>query len=198
MIPRTAAGCLGRVYSRLSAQRAGRQVQHHIGIQSDGLAQVLLPPSVGAALMAQEAPKNGPQFFELATPQGARTHVGVLDFTAVEGVAALPPHVARNLWGGSGHVPEGEARLTVIYRKLLKGALIIDHILSGILEHIPGLLACLAFKGLQGEQMPGNGQVSDCRHLHHQRLEMVHELHVFIFFVMGQSRPCRHICKIPA
>ena len=200
-IARSAAWCLGRVYSRLSAQRVGRQVRYHTGVQSDALAQVLLPPSAGAALMAQEAPKNGPQFFELATPQGARTHVGVLDFTAVEGVTALPPHVARNLWGGSGHVPEGEARLTVIYRKLLKGALIIDHIVSGILEQYSwvGCMSCFqrvarganAWKWSGECLSPSLSTLGNGTHELSPSLSTLgigtHELRVFVSFLMGYS-----------
>jgi hypothetical protein len=36
--------------------------------------KVLLPPSAQSALLAQEASKNGPMFFELTTPAGRRTH----------------------------------------------------------------------------------------------------------------------------
>jgi hypothetical protein len=59
--------------------------------------QVLLPPSAGAELMAQDAPKNGAQLFELRGASGARTHAGVLNFTAPEGCVAAPAHVMRNL-----------------------------------------------------------------------------------------------------
>jgi ubiquitin fusion degradation protein 1 len=37
--------------------------------------------------------------FEVATPQGASTHAGVLEFTAPEGVVLLPEKVANCLWG---------------------------------------------------------------------------------------------------
>ena len=62
--------------------------------------QVLLPPSAGAELMRQDAPKNGAQLFELRTASGHVTHAGVLDFTAAEGSIAVPPHVLRNLAQG--------------------------------------------------------------------------------------------------
>ena len=40
------------------------------------LSQVLLPPSVGAELMRQDAPKNGAQLFEIASSSG-QTHAGL-------------------------------------------------------------------------------------------------------------------------
>lgn len=61
---------------------------------------MLLPPSAGAELMRQDAPKNGAQLFELRTASGHATHAGVLDFTAAEGSIAVPPHVLRNLAQG--------------------------------------------------------------------------------------------------
>ena len=38
--------------------------------------QVLLPPSAGAELMRQDAPKNGAQLFELASASGRTMHAG--------------------------------------------------------------------------------------------------------------------------
>jgi ubiquitin fusion degradation protein 1 len=58
-----------------------------------------LPPSVGASLMSQDAPKNGAMLFEVAASNGGRTHAGVLEFTAPEGVVLLPEKVANCLWG---------------------------------------------------------------------------------------------------
>eukprot|EP00877_Chromochloris_zofingiensis_P011828 jgi/Chrzof1/689/Cz01g24350.t1 len=63
--------------------------------------KLVLPPSNGAQLMAQDAPKNGAMLFELAAPNGARTHAGVLEFTAPEGVVLLPKKVVNCLWGPS-------------------------------------------------------------------------------------------------
>ena len=47
-------------------------------------------------------------------------HAGVLEFTAVEGTIAVPPLVARNLFGAEAGVPQGHS-VTVTYRKLQKG-----------------------------------------------------------------------------
>ena len=69
--------------------------------------------------MAQDAPKNGTMFFEVSTPGGGRTHTGVLDFTAAEGAAGLPPQVIASLWE-NGRIPGGEW-ITVTYRRLEKG-----------------------------------------------------------------------------
>ncbi len=71
--------------------------------------QVLLPPSAGAELMAQDAPKNGAQLFELRGASGALTHAGVLNFTAPEGCVAAPAHVIRNLvHARRGDAPEAQ------------------------------------------------------------------------------------------
>ena len=52
---------------------------------------------------------------------------GVLDFNATEGMVAVPPLVARNLFGdGAGTPPDG-ATVTVTYRRLPKGALLLVH-----------------------------------------------------------------------
>lgn len=56
-------------------------------------------------VLAQDAPKNGAMFFEVTAANGAKTHCGVLDFTAPEGVALLPPKVAHCLFG----LPEEQA-----------------------------------------------------------------------------------------
>lgn len=45
---------------------------------------------------------------------------GVLDFTAVEGTIAVPPVVARNLFGHGGDTPQ-ETSVSVTYRRLPKG-----------------------------------------------------------------------------
>lgn len=52
--------------------------------------QILLPPSAGASLMAQDAFKNGPMFFRLTNAAGNHTHAGLLEFSAAEGFVALP------------------------------------------------------------------------------------------------------------
>ena len=84
--------------------------------------KLVLPPSAGAALMAQEAFKNGAMLFEVTAPSGARTHAGVLEFSAdvPEGVVLLPEKVQNCLWGpparrgggsgGGGGAAEGEQR----------------------------------------------------------------------------------------
>lgn len=61
--------------------------------------KVVLPPSAQAELLYQGAHlSGGPQHFELVTADGsARTHAGVLSFTAPEGTIGLPPHTARCL-----------------------------------------------------------------------------------------------------
>eukprot|EP00878_Enallax_costatus_P007163 GHUV01007507.1.p1 GENE.GHUV01007507.1~~GHUV01007507.1.p1 ORF type:complete len:464 (+),score=177.18 GHUV01007507.1:312-1703(+) len=61
--------------------------------------KLVLPPSVGSSLMAQDAPKNGAMLFEVAASNGGKTHAGVLEFTAPEGVVLLPEKVANCLWG---------------------------------------------------------------------------------------------------
>ena len=61
--------------------------------------QVLLPPSVGAELMAQGAERNAAPFFEVRTAAGGLTHVSVLDYTAAEGTIGLPLKVRSWLRG---------------------------------------------------------------------------------------------------
>lgn len=80
--------------------------------------KVLLPASVGAELMNQEASRNGGLMFQIKTPSGARTHAGVLEFTAPEGTICLPKKVVRSLWG-----PEGECTgpVSVSYSRLEPG-----------------------------------------------------------------------------
>lgn len=67
--------------------------------------QIVLPPSIGAALMSMDAPKNGAMMFELATSSGRTTHAGVLEFTAPEGQVHLPRKVVRCLWGREVRMP---------------------------------------------------------------------------------------------
>jgi len=106
--------------------------------------KLTLPPSARATLMAQDAPKNGPMFFELSVPEtGATgregvemdedrasttrrraTYSGLLDFTAIEGTVGLPAHTARNLFGEAfSSVEEVQVAgpLDVRYTKLPKG-----------------------------------------------------------------------------
>ena len=60
------------------------QLQPHVQVTKRGLMmlcmgrQVLLPASVGAELMRQDASKNGAQLFELASATGRCMHAGVL------------------------------------------------------------------------------------------------------------------------
>lgn len=63
--------------------------------------KLVLPPSVGEALLAQGAPRNGAMLFEVAAPNGGVTHAGVLEFAAPEGVVLLPSKVSDCLWGQS-------------------------------------------------------------------------------------------------
>lgn len=71
--------------------------------------------------MAQQAYKNGSIIFEVAHPNGRRTHVGVLDFTAAEGTVQLPEHVARCLFGPDSGADECSGLVMVRYSRLPKG-----------------------------------------------------------------------------
>lgn len=90
--------------------------------------QVMLPPSMGAALMDQGAPKNGAMLFELSLPAAlsasagpsptpssssahSTTHCGVYDFTAPEGTVLVPRKVAQSLWGFDSQ-PSGKVIVT--------------------------------------------------------------------------------------
>lgn len=84
--------------------------------------QILLPPSAGRTLMDQDAPKNGPMFFRLATAGGSTTHAGVLEFSAAEGFVALPRKVIRSLWGPNATEASCDGKVTVTYVRLPKGA----------------------------------------------------------------------------
>ena len=98
--------------------------------------KLTLPPSAKAALMEQQATKNGQLFFELAIEGGnasrVATHGSILEFTAREGTVGAPPEVLRCL--GLAHLadgPEGQPAApgllggskdaTVRYRLLKKG-----------------------------------------------------------------------------
>lgn len=70
--------------------------------------KLLLPPSAGASLLNQSASRNGAMLFEVAASNGGRTHAGVLEFTAPEGVVLLPPKVVNCLWG----LPEDQQQVT--------------------------------------------------------------------------------------
>lgn len=83
--------------------------------------QVLLPPTVGSALLHQNAAVNGAPFFELRTASGACTHVGVLDYSAAEGTIALPLKVIRSLWGPYAEPDACAGLLQVKYVRLEKG-----------------------------------------------------------------------------
>lgn len=83
--------------------------------------QVLLPASVGASLLQQDAMVAGTPFFELRTASGARTHVGVLDYSAAEGTVALPLQVIRSLWGPDATLDAATGLLHVKFVRLNKG-----------------------------------------------------------------------------
>ena len=55
--------------------------------------------------MQQDAYKNGPMFFRLETAAGSFTHAGLLEFSAAEGLVALP---LKGGWWGLGVVWEWE------------------------------------------------------------------------------------------
>eukprot|EP00292_Cryptomonas_paramecium_P019922 CAMPEP_0113664768 /NCGR_PEP_ID=MMETSP0038_2-20120614/1924_1 /TAXON_ID=2898 /ORGANISM="Cryptomonas paramecium" /LENGTH=186 /DNA_ID=CAMNT_0000580029 /DNA_START=27 /DNA_END=584 /DNA_ORIENTATION=+ /assembly_acc=CAM_ASM_000170 len=65
----------------------------------DGSDRVRLPASALHALEFKGAMdhKGGAMYFELTTREGARTHCGVLEFTAEDGTIALPLKVATCL-----------------------------------------------------------------------------------------------------
>ncbi|KAL4434646.1 hypothetical protein ABPG77_002769 [Micractinium sp. CCAP 211/92] len=83
--------------------------------------KILLPPSAGASLMAQDASKNGPMFFKLVTAAGSTTHAGLLEFSAAEGFVALPLKVIHSLWGPDATEEDCAGTLKVSYRRLPKG-----------------------------------------------------------------------------
>ena len=91
------------IYLRLSLAAAPAHAASAIarGIRR-AADKLTLPATVGASLMSQGAPKNGAMFFEVSAPNGAKTHAGVLEFTAPEGVVLLPEKVVNCLWGMSG------------------------------------------------------------------------------------------------
>ncbi|KAL3924493.1 MAG: hypothetical protein SGPRY_003898 [Prymnesium sp.] len=94
--------------------------------------KLTLPPSANAALMEQQATRNGQLFFELSSGGGRRTHASILDFTAREGTVGLPHEVLRCL--DLSHLSEdssslsqdvsptvGAEAIAVRYRYLKKG-----------------------------------------------------------------------------
>ena len=60
---------------------------------------------------------------DLASHMDVMFGAGVLEFSAVEGTVAIPPLVARNLFGDGASAPPQGAAVTVTYRKLPKGRL---------------------------------------------------------------------------
>ncbi|GLI69109.1 hypothetical protein VaNZ11_013656 [Volvox africanus] len=95
--------------------------------------KLILPPSVGSALLAQDASKNGALLFQVATssaststasgaagPGPSRTHAGVLEFTAPEGTVLLPRKVVQSLYGSLDAQPHGT--VIISYRRLDKGS----------------------------------------------------------------------------
>lgn len=106
--------------------------------------KMLLPPSVGNILMDQKAYTNGAYFFELKNEVGRMTHAGLLDFASAEGFVAIPPKVARCLWGPNCIITEAVDTVTggapmpglcssdtisgplqVTYRRLSKGTKVV-------------------------------------------------------------------------
>lgn len=83
--------------------------------------QVLLPASVGAALLQQNVMVAGTPYFEVRAASGARTHVGVLDYSAAEGTVALPLQVVRSLWGPDATLDAASGLLHVKFVRLDKG-----------------------------------------------------------------------------
>jgi hypothetical protein len=88
---------------------------------SSWLVQVLLPASVGASLLQQNAMVAGTPYFELRTVSGARTHAGVLDYSAAEGTIALPLQVVRSLWGPDASLEAATGLLHIKFVRLDKG-----------------------------------------------------------------------------
>jgi len=101
----------GGSYLRLALVAAPSQDEEQRaqrGLRRSG-DKVRLPPSAGQALMDQGVMwRGGALTFELAVPSGARTHAGLLDFTAPEGVVMVTRKVAECLWG-----PSDEAAVAV-------------------------------------------------------------------------------------
>lgn len=87
--------------------------------------KILLPPSAGSSLLSQDASKNGPMYFHLATPSGTATHAGLLEFSGAEGFVALPLKVIRSLWGPNATEEDCAGRLHVAYRRLPKGGRVV-------------------------------------------------------------------------
>lgn len=88
--------------------------------------KIKLPPSSFDKLSTRGALDKGPMFFELSTvhqketavfPEPKTTHSGVLEFTATEDVAEIPPQVWQNLFHDNNHSP----LIRVRYVRLLKG-----------------------------------------------------------------------------
>lgn len=75
-----------------------------VATASDG-DRVALPVAALEALDPQRALELGAFTFELSAG-GAKTHAGVLEFTADEGTVGLPPKVAASLFQGLESVPE--------------------------------------------------------------------------------------------
>ena len=117
---------------------------------------MLLPPSAGAELMRQDAPKNGAQLFELRTASGHVTHAGVLDFTAAEGSVAVPPHVLRNLAQGFS-LAEGDANFegpsTLAAAPAAEPGVSLPWAVSGVVEADPGRASSAAEAGASGRVM---------------------------------------------
>lgn len=107
--------------------------------------QVLLPASVGASLLQQDAMVAGTPFFELRTASGARTHVGVLDYSAAEGTVALPLQVIRSLWGPDATLDAATGLLHVKFVRLNKGVQYVGSTVSCM-----GTCAAMSWRRLVG------------------------------------------------
>lgn len=78
---------------------------------------------MGASLLQQNAMVAGTPYFELCTASGARTHAGVLDYSATAGTIALPLQVVRSLWGPDATLEAAAGLLHVKFVRLDKGAM---------------------------------------------------------------------------
>eukprot|EP01025_Chloroclados_australasicus_P027761 TRINITY_DN27479_c0_g1_i1.p1 TRINITY_DN27479_c0_g1~~TRINITY_DN27479_c0_g1_i1.p1 ORF type:complete len:413 (-),score=61.58 TRINITY_DN27479_c0_g1_i1:245-1483(-) len=110
-----------RCEAQLRAQALDEQSVQQRGIKRR-LDKLVLPPTMEAQLLQQNAPKNGTLLFEVRAENGRYTHAGVLDFTAPEGTVLIPKKVVNCLWGN-----EAEAQGQIVhvsYKFLRKGSFV--------------------------------------------------------------------------
>ena len=87
--------------------------------------KALLPPSVGATLLSQDASKNGAYFFHIENALGRHTCVGLLEFSSAEGFIALPRKAVRCLWGPDADDESVSGSVAVTYTRLPKGTRVV-------------------------------------------------------------------------